>query len=80
MAKHPWRAQVDIALGETDPVMTVFMGTVFTDPDTGKDFIRQETNDPVLIKLSELQNAMQLADPKAMDAKRVEQKSAVNKD
>lgn len=76
MSKHPWRAQVDIAIGDTDPIMTVFMGTVFTDPDSGAQFVRQDVNDPVMMKLSELQSSMHLADPAVMETKHVEQKKA----
>ena len=70
MAKLAWRFQADVAKGETDPIVTVFMGPerAVLDEDgeqTGESFIEQNTSDPVLVPLSELANA--IADPAVMD-------------
>lgn len=67
MAKVPWRFQGDIARGEIDPLVTVFMGDEVTDEGTGVVTVRQDVSDPVVMKLSELASASHLADPKKMD-------------
>lgn len=52
MAKAPWRFQGDIKPGETDPMVTVFLGRVVEDDD-GETEVLQDTGDPVQIKLSD---------------------------
>jgi hypothetical protein len=66
MAKQPWRFQGDIAYGETDPVVTVFMGEPERDGETGEMVIRQDARNPVTMKLSELKSAAHLANAKTM--------------
>lgn len=66
MAKLPWRFQGDIAYGQTDPTVTVFMGETETDEETGIVSIRQDVRNPVTMPLSELKSASHLADPKKM--------------
>lgn len=75
MAKYPWRVQGDIAHGERDPVLTVFMGEVRTDED-GRMYIEQETRDPVEMRLSEIESVLDLVDAKKLDGKRIEQKES----
>ena len=53
MSKAVWRFQCDIPLGETDPLVTCFVGRTEEDDD-GNTVTRQETGDPVMIRLSEL--------------------------
>lgn len=74
MAKHPWRFQGDIAYGESDPMVTVFMGDLETDEDTGDVSVRQDTRNPVTMRLSELKNAAHLASPDEMEKVRVKQR------
>jgi hypothetical protein len=74
MANVPWRFQADIAPGETDPVVTVFMGDTYVDEESGQTRVRQDTVDPVTMKLSELKSALHLADPKQMGALHHKQK------
>jgi hypothetical protein len=67
MAMLPWRLQGDIAKGETDPLVTVFMGPerYILDADgnpTSQTFIEQNTADPVIMKLSELGSVIQPVD------------------
>jgi hypothetical protein len=63
--KVPWRFQGDISYGETDPVMTVFMGEVLKD-EAGNVTVRQDVTNPVVMKLSALGDALKIADPVAM--------------
>lgn len=63
MAKFPWRLQGDIAQGEIDPVVTVFMGAerAVMDDDgnpTAEVFIEQSTADPVMLPLSQVAAAL----------------------
>jgi hypothetical protein len=63
MAKYPWRFQADIPVGETDPLVTVFMGPVrvVTDDDgnpTEEFFIEPDTSEPVQLRLSALGSAL----------------------
>lgn len=76
MAKLPWRFQGDIAYGESDPLVTVFMGETMTDTDTGVVSIHQDTRNPVTLRLSELASAAHLADPAKMQAIAAKQKAA----
>jgi hypothetical protein len=73
MAKHPWRFQGDIAFGETDPVVTVFMGDLETGEDGGRS-IRQDVRDPVRMKLSQLAGVGDLLDGPKLDGIRLAQK------
>ena len=78
MAFLPWRMQGDMTKGETDPLMTVFMGVerAVVDDDgkpTGDTFIEQNTNNPVVMKLSEVPAA--LANPTILDNARKEAKA-----
>ena len=73
--KHPWRFQGDIAYGETDPMITVFMGEVETDED-GKTSIRQDTRYPVQMKLSELAGLSDLVNAQKLDGIRIANKEA----
>lgn len=66
MAKVPWRFQGDIAYGEKDPLVTVFMGETETDEETGEVSTRQDTRNPITMKLSELTSASHIADPDTM--------------
>jgi hypothetical protein len=61
MAKTPWRFQADISAGVTDPDVTVFGGETFTEDATGERVVYQDTSNPMVVRLSEL-NAF-LADP-----------------
>lgn len=82
MAKFAWRLQGDIAKGEKDPLMTVFMGVerAIVDDDgnpTSETFIEQDTSDPVQMPLSELSKA--LAHPEILEkARKDAKKSAPN--
>jgi hypothetical protein len=63
MAKHPWRLQGEIAKGETDPVVTVFMGAERAIMDdngepTAETFIEQDASDPVTLPLSQAMTAL----------------------
>lgn len=66
MALLPWRFQAEVAKGETDPLVIVFMGPerYVMDDDgqaTTDTFVDQDTSNPVQMPLSELPAA--LADP-----------------
>jgi len=54
MAKRIWRVNFDISATETDPTVTVYVGKVETDDDTGAVTVRQDTRWPVVKKLSEI--------------------------
>lgn len=59
MTLYPWRLQGDIKMGETDPMVTVFLGqeVAVVDADgnaTSETAIYQNTNNPAVMKLSEL--------------------------
>jgi len=74
MALYPWRLQGDIAKGELDPMVTVFLGPERAKMDdqgnpTTETFIEQTTSDPVQMKLSEVVAA--LANPTSLAALRV---------
>lgn len=78
MAIYPWRFQADVAMGEVDPMVTLFVGPerhVLDDngePTIGETFVQQDTSNPVQLKLSELPAA--LADPSTIT--RLRQKPA----
>ena len=66
MAIYPWRLQADVAKGDTDPTVTLFVGPerhVLDDngEPTAETFIQQDTTNPVQLPLSEL--GAVLADP-----------------
>lgn len=78
MALLPWRLQGDIAKGEVDPLVTVFVGAerAVMDDDgnpTAATFIAQDTKDPVVMKLSEAVAA--LVDATKMDQARRDAKA-----
>lgn len=50
--KQVWRFQSDPPIGELDPMVTVFLGELET--YDGVASIRQDTRDPVTMKLSEM--------------------------
>ena len=59
MALYPWRFQAEVAKGETDPMVTVFVGAervVINDAGepTNDTFIQQDTSDPIMVPLSQL--------------------------
>lgn len=59
MALYPWRFQADLARGETDPLVTLFVGPeryVMDDngDPTADTFVEHDARDPVLVPLSEL--------------------------
>ena len=54
MAVVAWRFQCDPALGETDPMVTVFVGDTFTNDETGERTVQHDTTNPASVKLSEL--------------------------
>lgn len=63
MAILPWRFQADLAKGEVDPLVTVFVGPERqmmddTGAPTGTTFIDQTTTNPATLKLSELPAAL----------------------
>lgn len=69
MALYPWRFQSDIPKGQTDPVVTVYLGPERAKLDadgnpTSEGFIEQSTSDARQCKLSELPAA--LADPSTL--------------
>jgi hypothetical protein len=73
MALLPWRFQADLAKGEIDPQVTVFVGPErqVVDADgngTGVTFIDQVTTSPAVLPLSQL--AAALADPSLLLAAR----------
>lgn len=68
MARAPWRFQCDVPYGETDPMVTVFVGEVLTRGD-GSKFVEQDVNHPVQMKLSEVDDVLMLADPSVMGKK-----------
>jgi hypothetical protein len=73
MALYPWRLQGEIGKGETDPMVTVFMGAERAVMDdngepTAERFIQQDTKNPAVMKLSEV--AAALADPTLLQAAR----------
>lgn len=72
MPKHPWRFQCDVPYGETDPVVTVFMGEVFT-RDDGSVFVEQSISVPVLMPLSQVDDVLSLIDASVMTEKQDEQ-------
>ena len=53
MPKRVWRFQGDVALNETDPMVTVFLGNIETNEDTNEDEVRQDVRNPVTMPLSE---------------------------
>lgn len=61
MSKRPWRIQGDIAHGENDPILTVFLGDVEHD-DHGNPSVRQDVRSTVLMRLSALAGASDLAE------------------
>jgi hypothetical protein len=78
MALLPWRFQADVAQGETDPRVTVFMGPERSVMDengepTEATFVEQSTTDPVQLQLSQLSAA--LADPSILTGMRKSRKS-----
>ena len=78
MALYPWRFQAEVAKGEIDPEVTVFVGGerfVLDDngEPTSETFIQQDTSDPVRTTLSGLSGL--LADTAALTELRAEQKS-----
>ena len=63
MALFPCRFQADVAMGATDPLVTLFVGTERAVMDdngepTGATFVQQDTGNPVQIRLSELPTAL----------------------
>lgn len=52
MAKLPWRFQGDVAYGESDPTVTIFMGNLKTDEETGAVSVEQDTSNPITMPLS----------------------------
>lgn len=50
--KYIWRFQADVIQGDKDPPVTVFLGELET--YDGRVSIRQDTRDPVTLKLSEM--------------------------
>ena len=77
MAKAPWRIQIpDLQPGAIDAEVTIFMGEVvpvldeFDDPILGKYRIEQHTANPVVMKLSEVANFLDLLDAVKMGKKR----------
>jgi hypothetical protein len=59
MALFPWRFQAEVAKGEADPVVTVFVGperaTLDENGDpTGGTFVEQSTLDPLEVPMSQL--------------------------
>jgi hypothetical protein len=69
MALFPWRFQAEVPNGESNPLVTVFMGPERASMDdagepTGDTFVQQDTSDPVQIPLSELPAA--LANPSVL--------------
>jgi hypothetical protein len=63
MALYPWRLQGDIARGETDPTVTVFLGAERAVMDengepTAETFIEQDTREPLQMALSEAMTAL----------------------
>jgi hypothetical protein len=78
MALLPWRFQADVAKGEIDPPVTVFMGPerAVMDDDgnpTEATFVEQSTGDPIQLPLSQLSAA--LADPSILTGLRKSRKS-----
>jgi hypothetical protein len=66
MALFPWRFQADVVIGETDPLVTLFVGAERAVMDdngepTGETFVQQDTSKPVQLRLTELGPV--LADP-----------------
>jgi hypothetical protein len=53
MAKQVWRFQCDVPYGETDPIVTVFLGSTEVDEDSEQTVVRQDTRNPVTMPLSE---------------------------
>jgi len=54
MAVYPWRFQADLKAGEPDPDVTVFVGDQYTNDVTGEKRVYQDTNNPIIVKLSAL--------------------------
>ena len=82
MAIFPWRLQGEIVKGETDPLVTVFIGPeryVLDDAGepTATTFVQQDTGNPVQMKLSELPAA--LADPTILAGLRQKQAPIIQK-
>lgn len=70
---YPWRLQGDIKKGETDPMVTVFVGPEVAAVDgdgnpTTESVVYQNTGNPAVMKLSEV--AAALADPSLLIAAR----------
>jgi hypothetical protein len=66
MALFPWRFQADVVIGETDPLVTLFVGAERATMDdngepTGATFVQQDTSNPLQLRLTELGPV--LADP-----------------
>ena len=66
MAIYPWRFQADVAKGDLDPMVTLFVGPerhVLDDngEPTEATFVQQDTSNPVQLQLSDLSAV--LADP-----------------
>jgi hypothetical protein len=66
MALYPWRFQADLTKGETDPMVTVFVGAERAKIDetgepTAETFVEQDVSNPVQVRLTELPAL--LADP-----------------
>ena len=66
MPMYPWRIQADLTKGETDPMVTVFVGPERAVMDaagnpTSETYVEQSTSSPATVALSELSAA--LADP-----------------
>jgi len=56
MAIYPWRFQCDLQEGDTNPDVTVFIGDTTTNDTTGEKTLHKGTNDPEIVKLSDLSN------------------------
>ncbi len=54
MARVAWRFQADINQGDEDPYVTVFGGDVFTNTTTNETVVHKDTNNPAIVRLSEL--------------------------
>jgi len=63
MAVLPWRFQADLKIdntvtptvvADTDPDVTVFLGETYTSDLSGERALRQDTTNPLVMKLSEL--------------------------
>lgn len=74
MPKLVWRFQADVRYGDDDPMVTVFLGE--TETEDGVTIVRQDTRDPVTVKLSALASALALVDHATFQGEQVRQKAA----